>query len=339
MTSSPSTAELSPADTEQRLHDFQVQFDRAAAEIGKVIVGQKETVDALLTCLLAGGHVLLEGIPGIGKTKLVQTLGDVLRLDFSRIQFTPDLMPGDIIGTQILQEDEHGNKSIAFRPGPIFTHLLLADEINRATPKTQSALLEAMQERTVSVGDVTHRLDEPFFVLATQNPLEMEGTFPLPEAQLDRFFMKLRMTFPTRDELREILDRTTGTREPVADRILTADGVLDLRRTVRALPIADELMDFAIRLTLATHPESELCTANVRRFARIGASPRGAQGLVLAGKVHALMHGRAHVAAADLQAMAPPILRHRLLLNFEGEAEGIDTDDLIAEILEHTPAP
>ncbi len=325
------------SEAENRLADFRTLFEQAYSEIGKVIVGQKSSVESILVCLLAGGHVLLEGIPGLGKTKLVQTLGDVLHLDFDRIQFTPDLMPGDIIGTNILQEDEHGERTLMFRPGPIFAHLILADEINRATPKTQSALLEAMQERTVSVGRTSHTLDEPFFVMATQNPLEMEGTYPLPEAQLDRFFMKLKMTYPTREDLHEILGRTTSAETPEARAVLSREQVLEMRRTTRSVPISREVTDYAIRLALATQPDDPTAPDLVKRYGRMGTSPRGAQALVLAGKVRALLHDRAHVACDDVREQALSTLRHRVLLNFEGEAEGIDTDDLLLQVLETVP--
>ena len=326
-----------PESAQQALDDFRTTFDQAKAEISKVIVGNDENIEAILVALFADGHVLLEGIPGIGKTKLVQTLGEVLRLDSSRIQFTPDLMPGDILGTQILQEDEHGGRSLTFRKGPVFTNILLADEINRATPKTQSALLEAMQEKTVSIGDTTHRLAPPFQVLATQNPLEMEGTYPLPEAQLDRFLFKLRLLYPSQENLHEILERTTTGREPVAEPILERQRILDLRQSVRAVSTSREVRDYAIRLTLGTHPDSELTTPGLKRYARLGSSPRGAQALLLGGKVYSLVDDRTHLACEDVRRVAMAALRHRVILNFEAEAEGIVVDDLLTELIDATP--
>jgi len=279
--------------------------------------------------------VLLEGIPGLGKTKLVHTLADVLHLKFSRIQFTPDLMPADIIGTNVVQETETGEKVFVFQPGPIFGNIVLADEINRATPKTQSALLEAMQEKSVSVGRQTYRLELPFFVMATQNPLEMEGTYPLPEAQLDRFFVKLKMTYPALEELHDILDRTTQVAEPEIERVLHGDEILQMRTIARAVPIARPVQEYAIRLTLATHPQSPFARSLVNRYVRYGASPRGAQALVLGGKIRALLHDRRHVSCEDIRAMTLPALRHRVLLNFEGEAEQVDPDTILQEILEY----
>ena len=327
------------ADPEARMADFRAQFQQVCDEIGKVIVGNREIIEALLTCLLADGHVLLEGIPGLGKTRLVQTLADVLDLKFSRVQFTPDLMPGDIVGTNVLHEDDRGERTLAFQPGPIFANLILADEINRATPKTQSALLEAMQEHTVSVGRISHQLEQPFFVLATQNPLEMEGTYPLPEAQLDRFFMKLKMEYPSADELHGILERTTSSETPVAESILSRDAILDLRSTVRAMPIAHAIQDYAVRITMATHPGTAAGHELANRYFRFGASPRGAQALVIGGKVRALIKNRAHVACEDIRDVVLPALRHRVLLNFEGEAERIEPDDVLNEIVVATPEP
>src|SRR3954451_1965040 len=266
-----------------QIDSFQKQFRRVRDEIARVIVGNEEVIDGVITCLLARGHGLIEGVPGIGKTKLVQTLADVLHLKFSRIQFTPDLMPGDIIGTTIVRESDTGRKFMEFQPGPIFANLVLADEINRATPKTQSELLEAMQENSVSAGGQTHPLQQPFFVLATMNPLEMEGTYPLPEAQLDRFFFKLKLGFPTAAGLSEILDRTTTQQEPKVERVFGQGEILEMRETARSVPVAQPVQDYAIRLTLATHPESELATELTRRFVRFGSSPRGTQALILGG--------------------------------------------------------
>ena len=321
------------ADAENQIADFHARFEAARSEISRVIVGNREIIDTILTALLCDGHVLLEGIPGLGKTKLVQTLGHVLDLDFARIQFTPDLMPGDIIGTNIVHEGDAGHRELRFQPGPLFAHLILADEINRATPKTQSALLEAMQEKTVSVGQTTHVLDSPFFVMATQNPLEMEGTYPLPEAQLDRFLFKLKMLYPSSDELQEILDRTTQLEEPQVETVLDRDGIATMRATVRSVPIAREVQAYAIRLALATQPTAEEAHPSTRRFVRFGSSPRGIQALVIGAKVRALLADRSHVAVADIRSLAKPALRHRILLNFEGEAERIDPDDILDDIL------
>ncbi len=303
-------------------------------EVGKVIVGQAQVVRSVLVSILAGGHALLEGVPGLGKTMLIRTLGDVLNLKFSRIQFTPDLMPADIVGTEILV-DQNGNRSFRFQPGPVFANLVLADEINRATPKTQSALLEAMQEHAVTVAEKTYTLEEPFFVLATQNPLEMEGTYPLPEAQLDRFLFKIQVKFPSPDELVQILARTTGEQSPNPRQAATGAQVLEMRLIARQVPIAAHVSDYVARLVVATHPENEAAPPLVRQFVRYGASPRGGQALILGAKVTALMAGRYNVAFEDVQAIALAALRHRLILNFEGLAEGISSDDILAELLEN----
>ena len=326
-------------EIDQQIAQFQHNFALATKEIGKRIVGYEEIVQGTLISLLADGHVLLEGIPGLGKTKLVHTLSDVLHLKFSRVQFTPDLMPADIIGTNVVQENEQGEKFLEFQQGPLFANIVLADEINRATPKTQSALLEAMQEKSVSVGRQTYKLALPFFVLATQNPLEMEGTYPLPEAQLDRFFMKLRVTYPDTESLHEILNRTTQFDEPEVERVLTGDQLMEMRRTSREVPIARPIQDYAIRLTLATHPESPYARPIVNRYVRYGASPRGAQALVVGGKIRALLADRVHVSCEDIRAMLLPALRHRVLLNFEGEAEQIDPDTILEDVLTNTPEP
>ena len=326
-------------DAERRIAALCESLERVREEVAKIIVGNRDILDALLTCLLADGHALLEGIPGLGKTRLVSTLASALQLDFSRVQFTPDLMPADIVGTNIVQEEESGRRSLVFQRGPVFAHLLLADEINRATPKTQSALLEAMQEKTVSVGRVTHRLELPFFVLATQNPLEMEGTYALPEAQLDRFLMKLKMEYPDRDELHEIIERTTQDEPPDIVPVLDRERILELRGTVRSLPVAREIRDYAIRLILATHPTRAQAPDSIKRYVRFGSSPRGAQALILAGKVRALSNDRAHVASEDVAAFVHAALRHRLLLNFEGEASGVDPDTLLDDVLAATPPP
>jgi len=319
------------------------QFRAAAArietEVGKYIVGQREVIRHTLIALIAGGHVLLEGVPGLGKTMLVRTLARVLDLRFARISFTPDLMPADVIGTDILEEAEDGRREFRFQPGPVFTNLLLADEINRATPKTQSALLEAMQERTVTVANRSYPLDPPFMVLATQNPIEMEGTYPLPEAQVDRFLFKVNVEYPSSPELVEILSRTTGEQEPEVAVVADGAAVLAMGALARQVPVASPVADYAARLTMATHPENETAPERVRRFVRYGSSPRGAQALILGGKVTALLAGRYNVAFEDLRAVAPAALRHRILLNFEGQAEDVSTDDIIEEVVQEVPEP
>lgn len=299
-----------------------------------MMVGQDELVEGVLVAFFAGGHVLMEGVPGLGKTMLVRTLADAVHLKFSRVQFTPDLMPTDIIGTNLIVEDAEGRKSFQFQPGPVFANIVLADEINRATPKTQSALLEAMQEHHVTVGGIQHPLEEPFLVLATQNPLEMEGTYPLPEAQLDRFFFKLKVRFPSADELHTILDRTTVVDRPQIQKVLKdPEEMRVLRTVVRQVPLAREIQAHAIALVMGTHPDTEQAPALTKKYVRYGASPRAAQALILAGKIYALLDGRFHVARADLDRAAPAALRHRVILNFEGEAEGTTTDAIIAEVL------
>jgi MoxR-like ATPase len=321
----------------QELDDFRQDFWRLRAEIAKVIVGQQAILDDTLIALIAGGHVLLEGVPGLGKTLLVRTLADALHLDFHRIQFTPDLMPADLIGTNMIAETAEGRRVFEFQRGPLFAHVLLADEINRATPKTQSALLEAMQEHSVTVAGITHRLAEPFFVMATQNPLEMEGTYPLPEAQLDRFFCKLLVTYPQVGELETILDRTTETLVPQAEPVLAGARILEMSRLARQIPIADQVRRYGIALVVATHPEHELAAPAAKRFVRYGASPRGLQALVLGAKIRAILDDRYHVAREDLREMARPVLRHRLILNFEGQAEGIRADDVIGQVIQSIP--
>jgi MoxR-like ATPase len=316
-----------------QIHLFRDRFQRITQEVGRRIVGQDEVVRYTVISLLAGGHVLLEGIPGVGKTSLVHTLADVLHLRFSRIQFTPDLMPADIIGTNIVQEHAHGGTFFEFQPGPVFANIVLADEINRATPRTQSALLEAMQDVSVSVGRVTYPLEQPFLVLATQNPLEMEGTYPLPEAQIDRFFFKLTVNFPSEEAIHEILDRTTRGDVPAVGRVLDGPEILDMRRVARSVPIARPVQAYAIRLTLATHPDSPHATPLVRKYVRYGASPRAAQALVLGAKIHALTAGRPFVSEEDIRAVALPALRHRVLLGFEGEVERADPDALIRDVI------
>ena len=306
-------------------------------EIDRRIVGHRPVIEGILAGLLAGGHVLLEGVPGLGKTLLVKSLSDALQLQFSRVQFTPDLMPADIIGTQVVMLDDEGERHFRFQPGPVFTQLLLADEINRATPKTQSALLEAMEESKVTVGRTGHPLPEPFMVLATQNPIEMEGTYPLPEAQLDRFLLKLTASLPDAEDLSRILDRTTGSALPEVRPVMSADELAWLRTLVRQVVVAEHVKRYAIRLILSTHPDRPSATPRVRRYVRHGASPRGAQSLILTAKAFALFAGRLNVSFDDIKAATAPALRHRLLLNFEGEAEGISSEHLIEELLQETP--
>ncbi len=305
-------------------------------ELQRVIVGQSQLLDEVILALLAGGHVLLEGVPGLGKTVLVKALGEATGLEFSRVQFTPDLMPADITGSIILEETESG-REFNFRSGPIFSSLVLADEINRATPKTQSALLEAMQEFQVTVGGVAHSLPKPFFVLATQNPIEMEGTYPLPEAQTDRFLMKLAVGRPSVSELAEVLKRTTGLSLAQPRAVLDAATLLDLQRQAAGILVADPLLDHVAKLVAATHPDSELCPPTLRRFIRYGSSPRGAQALIKLGKARALTLGRDNLAKDDLEALAAPVFRHRIHLSFEGETEGITADEVVSTILKEVP--
>lgn len=304
-------------------------------ELRKVIVGMEEVVQGVLVALAAGGHVLLEGVPGLGKTMLVRTLSQALNLKYSRLQFTPDLMPADVTGTDVLSETSAGNRSFVFRPGPIFANIVLADEINRATPKTQSSMLEAMQELAVTVGGKRYPLEPPFWVMATQNPIEMEGTYPLPEAQVDRFFFKLLVPYPSLADLRQIVDRTTTADMPHADSLSDREAVLRLQRIVREVPVADPVRDYALKLTLATQPGSDYAPSEVNRYLRYGASPRAAQSLLLAGKVFGLLDGRYNVAREDIQKALKPALRHRVIPNFEAEADQIAIDSVLDIVAEH----
>jgi len=328
-------SDLFEDEIREQLARFKDDFQSLRAEVSKRIVGQQPIVDGVLTALIAGGHVLLEGVPGLGKTLLVRTLSEVLDAPFSRIQFTPDLMPADLIGTSVLAEGPGGSKDFQFRKGPLFANVVLADEINRATPKTQSALLEAMQEHSVTVGGTSHQLEGLFFVLATQNPLEMEGTYPLPEAQLDRFLMKLQVPFPSVEDMEMIMDRTTAQESAPPDCIMTADRVLELRDLSRRIPIADEVRRYAILLIMGTHPEHKTATPMVKQFVRYGSSPRGSQAAILCAKIRAVLDGRYHVAKEDIHDVAHATLRHRVMLNFEGQAEGITVDSIVDDLLEH----
>ncbi|WP_029098218.1 AAA family ATPase [Brevibacillus thermoruber] len=318
--------------TQHAVEECLSRVERVRQEIGKVLVGQKDVVEQLLWAVFAGGHALLEGVPGLGKTLLVKTLAQAFELSFQRIQFTPDLMPTDITGTNILRVDETGRQSFQFQPGPVFAHVVLADEINRATPKTQSALLEAMQERTVSAGGTTRPLPEPFFVLATQNPLEQEGTYPLPEAQMDRFLIKIDVPFPSEDELREIVLRTTAGQPAAVEKVASAREIADIQQAARDILVADPVLRYAVKLLLATHP-GERAVESVNRYVRSGAGPRGVQAMVALAKVRALLAGRYNLAYEDIDAVALPALRHRVFLNFEGEANGIRPDRIIGDIL------
>lgn len=323
-------ADSAREDAEQ----FVATFSSIRSEVAKFIVGQQQLVDDVLLAIVCGGHVLLEGVPGLGKTALVHSISQALHLKFHRIQFTPDLLPADIVGTQVLI-DRGGERVLEFQGGPVFCNVLLADEINRATPKTQSALLETMQERSVTVAGRTHRLDSPFFVLATQNPIEQDGTFPLPEAQLDRFFFKLLVEMPSHDDFSEILNRTGGNSQPSITPVATGEDILKMGRTLREVPIDDSVQHFLIQVVRATHPDSEHSPEQVKKFVRHGASPRGAQAMLSASRARALLSGRYHVSRADVAAVAVPALRHRLILSFEGEADGMRTEDIIRNVVDN----
>lgn len=307
---------------------------RVREEIGKIIVGQNDVIDGVLICLIAGGHVLLEGVPGLGKTTLLRTLSRVLDLRYSRIQFTPDLMPGDIVGSMVMESDEHGHKNLRFQPGPIFANLVLADEINRATPKTQSALLEAMQERTVTSGTSTYSLDPPFLVMATQNPIEMEGTYPLPEAQLDRFLMKILVTYPSRDDLSRIVDVTTRGDDVEVKKVMDRHQIADLKALCKQIIVAPHVQDYAIELVMATQPGTQYAPEITNRYIRYGSSPRGAQALIECGRVLSLLKGRLHLSVDDVLAVASAVLRHRIILNFDAHADGESTETVLRKIFD-----
>lgn len=323
---------------EKQIRDMIDIIKNVEAEIGKAIIGQKDIVRQVLISVLAGGNVLLEGVPGLGKTQLVKTLAKVMDLSFSRIQFTPDLMPADVMGTNIIVKDDSGNSRFEFQKGPVFANLVLADEINRATPKTQSALLEAMQEQTVTVGKVTYRLPQPFLVLATQNPIEMEGTYPLPEAQMDRFLFKLSVLFPSFDELKDIMDITTTNREVELNKIMDGESILKMRNIIREVPIAKSVQEYALRVVLGTHPEIEGAPEDTRKYIRFGASPRAAQAIITTSRARAIMEGRYNVSFEDIKYVAYPSLRHRFFLNFDAVADGVTTDALIGRLLEEVSA-
>jgi MoxR-like ATPase len=321
-----------PTVTKVAVAHFHESFEKLRTEVSKFIVGQKNIIEQVLTAVVCGGHVLLEGVPGLGKTALVNTLARALHLKFQRIQFTPDLLPADIVGTQILVEKD-GKKVFEFQPGPVFCNVLLADEINRATPKTQSALLETMQEKSVTVAGATHKLDKPFFVLATQNPIEQDGTYPLPEAQLDRFFFKLYVPVPDHADFVEILNRTGGVDLPTINPVATGEDVLKMGHLVREVPVEASVQDYLVKVVRATHPTDAQATDRVKKYVRHGSSPRGAQTILAAARVHALLDDRYHVAREDIARAAVPALRHRILLSFEGEAEGVKTDEIISDVL------
>ena len=330
----------SVAEIESRMASAGASFAALRAEMGRVIVGNEDVIEQVFIALVCGGHCLLEGVPGLGKTLMVRSLGEILSLTFSRIQFTPDLMPADITGTNVLTDDPSGRKVFEFQRGPVFAHIVLADEINRATPKTQSALLEAMQEQSVTVGGKAHRLESPFMVLATQNPIEMEGTYPLPEAQVDRFFFKLLLQYPSREELSRIADLTTASAPAALREILDASGVLKIRAWVRDVPLADAVKDYAVRLVLGTHPRKESGNSAVSlagKFVLYGSSPRGLQSLILAAKARALLSGRPNVSFEDIRVMLAPSLRHRLILNLEADAEGIGAERILQEVVAEVP--
>lgn len=331
------TQEMDQA-TQEEVEHFRTKFKEISNEISKFIVGQEDIIEHVLIAIACGGHVLLEGVPGLGKTALVNTIAEALHLKFKRIQFTPDLLPADIVGTQILME-RGGEKVFEFQPGPVFCNVMLADEINRATPKTQSALLETMQEKSVTVANHTHKLEAPFFVLATQNPIENDGTYPLPEAQLDRFFFKLYVTLPSHDDFGEILNRTGSGELPKISSVATGDDMIAMGKTLRDVPIATEIQEYLVKVVRATHPTNPDAPAEVKNYVRHGASPRAAQALLAAARARALIEGRCHVSAEDINALAIPAMRHRLIMSFEGETEGIVPDTVITAVIKALRAP
>ena len=330
-------SKVSPTDIQRICQEFQADYRSIESEIGKVIVGQKPVIEEVLVTLFADGHALLEGVPGLAKTLLIRTLADAIALDFNRIQFTPDLMPADITGTNIIEEDEHGRKAYKFIPGPIFANIILADEINRATPKTQSAMLESMQERSVTVHGEHRDLQAPFLVLATQNPLEQEGTYPLPEAQLDRFMLKIDVGYPTEEELMEVIERTTTAKSATVKPVVSGPRILEMKQLVRQVPAAEHVVRYAVRLALATHIDNLRAPESVKRYVRYGASPRAVQAMILCGKVLALLDNRFNLAYEDIRRVALPVLRHRTILNFEAEAEGVRSDKVIKDIISAVP--
>jgi len=330
---------MTMATPDEKIDALKANFDLVIDELSKIVVGQKLLIQHIFICLLCGGHALIEGVPGLGKTLIVRSLSRILDLKYSRIQFTPDLMPADILGTNIVKEDEKGGRYFEFYKGPIFGQLILADEINRASPKTQSALLEAMQEEKITVFGKEYALQPPFMVLATQNPIEMEGTYPLPEAQIDRFFFKLKIDYPGHNQLLEIIDKTTEDYHPELSRIIGATAILEMKSLIKKVPVASHVKDYAIRLVLASHPDHETASNRTKEYVLFGASPRGVQSLILAGKVSALIDGRYNVAVEDIKAVARPALRHRIALNIKGETEGVDTDDIVEEILSNIERP
>ena len=315
---------------------FSAQIENTKRELSKDVVGSKEIIENIIIAIISGGNVLLEGVPGVGKTRLVRSLGRVLNLPFSRIQFTPDLMPSDVTGTNIIQKDKDGNMKTVFRKGPIFANLVLADEINRATPKTQAAMLEVMQEHKVTVGRASHAIAEPFFVMATENPIEQDGTYPLPEAQMDRFMFKLIMKFPTKDELKDIVSMTQKTMAETAETVLDGNTILAMRKLASGVPVMDDVLDYAASLVVATHPEVENASAAASKYIKYGASPRAAQALITAAKVRALMHGNYNVSYADIEALAAPVLRHRIKINYAAVTDKLNVDDVIAMIVKET---
>ncbi|MGY3717804.1 AAA family ATPase [Sutcliffiella cohnii] len=326
---------ISLEEREKELALLQSQIKQVKAEIGKVIVGQEEVIEQLIWAMVAEGHALLEGMPGVGKTMLIRTISDVMDLSFSRIQFTPDLMPSDITGTKMIELQDDGKQSFVFHEGPIFANVVLADEINRATPKTQSSLLEAMAEKTVTIMGETRKVAAPFFVLATQNPIDMEGTYPLPEAQMDRFLLKINMGYPSKQDLYEIINRTTGVESAKPDKVMNQETIIKIQQSVKEILVSDEMVDYAVKLIMATHPGDEHASDKVKQYVRYGVGPRGLQSLIRIAKARAFCAGRFHVSKGDIKQTAFPVLRHRLFLNFEGEASGVEVDDILKDVMQH----